>query len=302
MKYNLSLRQLKTILVVSEQKRLIKASEILSLTPPAVTIQLRQAEEEIGLLLFDRTSEGLKLTDAGTEVAKCAQNIFGQLNDLSNKLDEVIFAKRGSVKFGIVSTAKYFGHNIAAKFIKENPKIKIYTKVASREEILKELSSFELDFAITGTVPLNKELDTKVFGNHPIIFIASPKSPLLKKNKIKKTELVNQKILTRENGSGTLNTLQSFLDETKLAFEPSLTEVGSNETIKQAVMSNIGIAMISEHCCINEIKYNLLKKLNIEGLPIIKKWYVTKLRTRQLSHSSRLFYEFIIENGKNFLP
>lgn len=302
MKYNLSLRQLKTILVVSEQKRLIKASEILSLTPPAVTIQLRQAEEEIGLLLFDRTSDGLKLTDAGSEVAKCAQNIFGQLNDLSNKIDEVNFAKRGSVKVGIVSTAKYFGHNLIAEFIKDNPKIKTYIKVASREEILKKLSSFELDFAITGTVPLNKDLDTKVFGDHPIIFIASPKSHLVKKNKIKKIELINQKILTRENGSGTLNTLQSFLDETKLAFEPSLTEVGSNETIKQAVMSNIGIAMISEHCCINEIKYNLLKKLNVEGLPIIKKWYVTKLKTRQLSHSSKLLYSYIVENGKNFLP
>ena len=108
------------ILVVSEQKRLIKASEILSLTPPAVTIQLRQAEEEIGLLLFDRTSDGLKLTDAGTEVAKWAQYFFGQLNDLSNKLDEVIFAKRGSVKFGIVSTAKYFGHNIGRSIKEKN--------------------------------------------------------------------------------------------------------------------------------------------------------------------------------------
>ena len=145
-------------------------------------------------------------------------------------------------------------------------------------------------------------MDNKVFGNHPIIFIASPKSALIKKNKIKKIELVNQKILTRENGSGTLNTLQSFLDDTKLAFEPSLTEVGSNETIKQAVMSNIGIAMISEHCCINEIKYNLLIKLNVEGLPIIKKWYVTKLKTRNLSHSSKLFFDYIVENGRKFLP
>ena len=109
--YNLSLRQLKTILVVSEHKRLIKASEILSLTPPAVTIQLRQAEDEIGLILFDRTSEGLKLTDAGNEVVKCAKKIFGELNDLNNKLEEVSFAQRGSVKVGFVSTAKYFVHN-----------------------------------------------------------------------------------------------------------------------------------------------------------------------------------------------
>ena len=302
MKYNLSLRQLKTILVISDHKRLIKASEILSLTPPAVTIQLRQAEEELGLLLFDRTSNGLKLTDAGSEVVKCARTIFGHLNDLNSKIEEVKFAERGSVKVGVVSTAKYFGHNVIAKFIEENPNIKTFIKVAPREEILKGLSSFELDLAITGTVPLNTDIETKAFGDHPLIFISSPKSSLANKKKIKKIELINQKILTRENGSGTLNTLQSFLDETKLAYEPYLTEVGSNETIKQAVISDIGIAMISEHCCINEIKFNLLKKLNVEGLPIIKKWYVTRLNSRQQSSSSKLLFNYIYENAKNFLP
>ncbi len=128
------------------------------------------------------------------------------------------------------------------------------------------------------------------------------KSSLANKKIIKKIELINQKILTRESGSGTLNTLQSFLDETKLAYEPYLTEVGSNETIKQAVISNIGIAMISEHCCINEIKFNLLKKLNVEGLPIIKKWYVTRLNTRQHSSSEKLLFNYIYKNAKNFLP
>ena len=114
--------------------------------------------------------------------------------------------------------------------------------------------------------------------------------------------MIHQNILTRETGSGTLNTLQSFLDETKEAYEPALTEVGSNETIKQAVISNLGIAMISEHCCINEIKHNILKKLNVEGLPIIKKWYVTKLKNRQLSASASLLFEFIYENGGGFIP
>ena len=300
--YNLSLRQLKTILVVSEQKRLIKASELLSLTPPAVTIQLRQAEEEIGLILFDRTPEGLKLTDAGNEVVKCAKKIFGELNDLSNKLEEVSFAQRGSVKVGIVSTAKYFGHNIIASFIEENPNIKTTIKVASRENILNELSSFELDIAITGTVPLSKELITQSFGDHPIIFISSPKSPLANKKRIKKVELITEKILTREKDSGTFNTLQSFLDDTKLAYEPSMTVTGSNETIKQAVISNLGIAMISEHCCYNEIKNDLLCKLNVDGLPIIKKWYATKIKTRQLSYASNLLYDYILKKANKFLP
>ena len=300
--YNLSLRQLKTILTVSECKRLIKASEVLSLTPPAVTIQLRQAEEKIGLILFDRTKDGLKLTDAGNEVIRCAQNIFGQLNDLKNKLDEVSLAKRGAVKVGVVSTAKYFGHKIIAKFMDDNPNIKTFISVAPREMILKKLSSYEIELAITGTIPINTDLDTKAFGDHPIIIFAYPNSPLIKRNNIKKSELIHQNILTRETGSGTLNTLQSFLDETKEAYEPALTEVGSNETIKQAVISNLGIAMISEHCCINEIKHNILKKLNVEGLPIIKKWYVTKLKNRQLSASAGLLFEFIYENGDESIP
>ena len=82
-------------------------------------------------------------------------------------------------------------------------------------------------------------------------------------------ELITEKILTREKDSGTYSTLQSFLDDTN-CFEPSMTVVGSNETIKQSYF-NLGIAMISEHCCFNEIKNNLLCKLNVDGLPIIKK-------------------------------
>ena len=184
----------------------------------------------------------------------------------------------------------------------ENPNIKTFISVAPREIILKQLSSYEIELAITGTIPINTELDTKAFGDHPIIFIASPNSPLIKRKNIKKTELIHQNILTRESGSGTLNTLQSFLDETKEAYEPALTEVGSNETIKQAVISNLGIAMISEHCCVNEIEHSILKKLNVEGLPIIKKWYVTKLRNKQLSTSATLLFEFIYENGRAFIP
>ena len=195
--YNLSLRQLKTILTVSECKRLIRASEALSLTPPAVTIQLKQAEEEIGLTLFNRTKDGLHLTDAGNEVFKCAQNIFSHLKDLKNKLDEVSLAKRGTVKVGIVSTAKYFGHKIIAKFMDENPNIKTFISVAPREIILKKLSSYEIELAITGTIPINTDLDTKAFGDHPIIFIASPNIGILPFTSTAGTDVILDGILLK---------------------------------------------------------------------------------------------------------
>ena len=299
--YNLTLRQLKTIVTVSETKRLVRAAEILSLTPPAVTIQLKLAEDQIGLILFDRTPDGLNLTDAGNEVVKSAHKIFGQLSDLTNRLESVTLAKRGTVKIGIVSSAKYFAYKIIAEFLKLNIDIKVIVKVASRETILKKIESYEIDLAITGTIPIGYDLETKSFGNHPIILIASPSSHLIEQN-IEKQELTKEHFITRESGSGTFNTLQSFLEELKMEYEPILTEMGTNETIKQAVMSGLGIAMISEHCCSNELKFGLLKRINIKGLPIIKKWYVAKLKYRLLSPASKLMFSYIEEKGGMFLP
>ena len=300
--YNLSLRQLKTIITIAECGRLIKAAEILSLTPPAITIQLRLAEEEIGLLLFDRTPSGLKLTNAGKEVVANSKKIFGELKDMNSKLEAVSLAKRGTVKIGIVSTAKYFAHHIIAKFLEQNIDISVIINVNSRETILNEMESYNLDMAIVGTVPVNLNITTKPFGEHPLILIASPKSKLSKAKSVEKNKLTNEKFLTREVGSGTFNTLQSFLEDLKIEHEPILTISGTNETIKQAVMADLGIAIISEHCCVNELKNGHLKKISVKGLPIIKQWFIAKEQNRNLSPAANLLYKYIMENGKDFIP
>ena len=300
--YNLSLRQLKTIFILGETKRLVQAAEILSLTPPAVTIQLKLAEEQIGLKLFHRTQKGLKLTDAGIEVVSSARKIFGHLNDMKSKLDSINNSKTGSVKIGVVATAKYFAHKIIAGFIKSNPEIKVSINVNSREIILNEMETYNIDLAITGTIPSGFDLITKPFGKHPIIMICKPGYYLAHKKNVSKKELIEESFLTREPGSGTYNLLQSFIEEIKLEKEPSMTLSGTNETVKQAVMSGLGIALISKHCCINELQNNLLKEIDVQNLPIIKEWYITQLKNRTLTPSSKLLFDFIEENGNSFLP
>ena len=300
--YNLSLRQLKTIFILGETKRLVQAAEILSLTPPAVTIQLKLAEEQIGLKLFHRTQKGLKLTDAGIEVVSSARKIFGHLNDMKSKLDSINNSNTGAVKIGAVATAKYFAHKIIAGFIKTNPEIKVYINVNSREIILNEMETYNIDLAITGTIPSGFDLITKPFGKHPIIMICKPGYYLANKKNVLKKELIEENFLTREPGSGTYNLLQSFIEEIKLEKEPSMTLSGTNETVKQAVMSGLGIALISKHCCVNELQNNLLKEIDVQNLPIIKEWYITQLKNRTLTPSSKLLFDFIEENGNSFLP
>ena len=300
--YNLTLKQLKTIYILAETNRLVNAAELLSLTPPAVTIQLKLAEEQIGLKLFHRTQTGLKLTDAGKEVVSSARKIFGHLNDMQNKLESISNSKTGSVKIGVVATAKYFAHKIIAGFITLNPDIKVSINVNSREIILNEIEAYNLDLAITGTIPLGYDLTTKPFGKHPIIMICKPGHHLTKKKSFSKKELIGEIFLTRETGSGTYNLLQSFLEEIKLETEPSLIFSGTNETVKQAVIAGLGIALISKHCCFNELQNNLLQEIKVEGLPIMKEWYITQLKNRTLTPSSKLLFDFIEQNGNSYLP
>ena len=132
--------------------------------------------------------------------------------------------------------------------------------------------------------------------------ICKPGYYLANKKNVLKKELIEESFLTREPGSGTYNLLQSFIEEIKLEKEPSMTLSGTNETVKQAVMSGLGIALISKHCCVNELENNLLKEIDVQNLPIIKEWYIAQLKNRTLTPSSKLLFDFIEENGNSFLP
>jgi LysR family transcriptional regulator for metE and metH len=201
----------------------------------------------------------------------------------------------------VVSTARYFAPTALAAFNKLHPDIKIQLQVGNREVTLQKLESMDIDFAITGFPPDHFAINKKLIGRHPQIIIAPPDHPLAGKSEIILSALKDETFLLREPGSGTRNVANKLFSRGKNLPRQGL-EFGSNETIKQAVMAGMGIAVISAHTVAAELREGRLVSLDIKGLPINRKWYLVKHGHKRFLPSAQALWEFIASKGKNYLP
>jgi DNA-binding transcriptional LysR family regulator len=299
---NLSLRQLRSIIAIGKTGRIASAANTLGLTGPAVTLQLQQAEEEAGLTLFDRTSEGLLPTAAGTAVMAAAREIEERLRLLSDELESLAGARTGTLKLGVVSTAKYFAPRLIAAFLKLHPGIRVDLHVGNRSEIIGSLREHGLDIALMGRPPRDVPLRSLVFGDHPLVIVAPPDHPLATVQDISRERIAREHFLIREAGSGTRMSLEIFFAGMPEKLEQLGTEMGSNETIKQAVMAGLGIAFISGHTIEQELQLQRLVILDVEGMPIRRQWFAVSRLERSQSPAMRAFQDFLTLHGPAYLP
>jgi DNA-binding transcriptional LysR family regulator len=172
--------------------------------------------------------------------------------------------------------------------------------VGNREEIIQQLATNETDLVIMGRPP--KELVTvaEPFAKNPLVIIASPTHPLANKRRIPLQRLASENFIIREAGSGTRASMEHVFAERGVPIRASM-EVGSNETIKQAVMAGMGISFISTHTVALELAAGKLVILNVVGMPLIRDWYVIHLREKRLSPITAAFRTFLLERGPGII-
>jgi DNA-binding transcriptional LysR family regulator len=277
------------------------AARELHLTPPAISLQLRDLEQAIGLPLLERNESGLITTLAGQELFELSSSIQHSLTRFGEIIDDLKGVDHGIVAVGVVSTARYFAPTVLAEFMKIYPEVKIQLLVGNRETTMAKLENMELDFAITGLPPDHFGVEKEFISKHPQIIIAAPDHRLAKKQKIPLSELEHDTFLLREAGSGT-RTVSDKLFASNRKLPGSALEFGSNETIKQAVMVGMGIALISAHTVAAELKEKRLVELDVKGLPINRKWFVVKHANKRFIPSAQALWNFIARNGKHYLP
>jgi DNA-binding transcriptional LysR family regulator len=298
---DVTLRQLRALVTVARTGSISKAAEALSLTPPAISLQMRRLEEVAGLPLVERTAEGLRPTDAGQEILAATRHIEAALSECGEALDALKGGNRGKVSVGVVSTAKYFAPRALADFAKSYPNAEMRLQVGNRQETVAALRNYELDFAVMGRPPDDFEVEMSVIGDHPHIIVGPPDHPLAKRKEIPLASLAGETFLLREQGSGTRMLMQRLFLEAGL--NPNIgMEIGSNETIKQAVMAGLGIALISAHTVSAEIRDGRLAALNVKGLPVIRQWFVVKREDKRLPPAAQALWEFLSSSGANYLP
>jgi LysR family transcriptional regulator, low CO2-responsive transcriptional regulator len=278
-----------------------KAAEELHLTPPAISMQIKELEGQVGLPLFDRGGRSVALTVTGEYLLVYVRKILATLKDAEDAVARLSGLQTGRLTIGMVSTAKYFVPRLMARFRAEHPGIEVRLAIGgNREQLVALLQANEVDLAIMGRPPRELATRAEPFASHPHVIVTPPDHPLVKAGHAPAAALADYEFLIREEGSGTRAAMEKFFADHRL--EPRVAmEMTSNETIKQAVMAGMGISFLSLHTIGLELKAGLIAVPDIEDLPLAKRWYIVNTLAKTLSPAAEAFRYFMLEEAERFL-
>lgn len=295
MSIHITFRQLEIFTCVAKQLSITRAAEFLHLSQPAVSMQVKQVENLIGMPLLEKNGKKINLTSAGTLLQDYAEKMLASHSILEQHLAKLAGAEEGHLNLVVPETANQFVTLILAQFSKLHPGISFHLEIHNREGLLESLKDHTTDLAIMGQVPLELDFVTKAFMKNPLVIIAQPDHPLCRKQKISLHELMINKFVVRERGSGTRIAMQRFFDEHGIHLKTSM-EMPSNEAIKQAVAAGLGLGIISMHTLQQELALKQITILQVEKMPILRNWYLVHKKNKILSPAMALFIQFITQN------
>ncbi len=293
-----TLHQLKVFKQVAQVMNYTKAGDRLGLTQPAVSIQIKQLENNLGLTLFEKIGKTLYLTPAGKELHIFSDDIFNRFENMDMTLSALKGELQGDFYLSAVSSAKYFTPHLLGAFHKRYPKVNFHLDISNREQVIERLSQNKDDLVIMGLVPESMPVTQHPFVDNPIVIIANPNHPLAKQKHIELSEFSHYPFIHREKGSGTRKALQEFLNEKNILLNANMT-LGNSETIKQAVMADLGISAVSRHSVSLELATNSLVELDFQGFPLIRSWYVVHHQSKHLSPIANAFINFVLSAEEN---
>jgi DNA-binding transcriptional LysR family regulator len=297
---NVTLRQLQVFAAVARQLSFARAAEELHLTAPAVSMQIKELESVLGLPLFDRSGRTIALTTPGEYFLLHARRMLGALKDAEDTVARLKGVQSGKLTLGLVSTAKYFALRLLGEFRREHPAVEFRLEVGNRQALVDQLQRKQVDVAIMGRPP--RELDTRAepFAPNPLVMVASPEHPLAHLPHVPPEFLASEVFLVREPGSGTRAAMDAFFKEKRI--HPAVTmEMRSNETIKQAVMADVGVSFLSLDTMRLEVGAGLIKLLEVDGLPLMRLWHIVNMQAKVLSPAAEAFRYFVLERGRQLL-
>jgi LysR family transcriptional regulator for metE and metH len=298
---DVSLKQLRVVAAIAKTGKVSSAADLIGVTAPAVTLQLKQLEDSLGVILFERSREGMKPTAAGQHLVRTAGRIEAELSACADSLGALRGLTGGTVSIGVVSTAKYFAPAALGAFKRLHPALDLKLFVGNREDTIKGLAALEFDLVIMGRPPENMPLKSAILGDHPHVIVARPDHPLAGARGLSLVDLGDEVFLLREQGSGTRMLMERLFDEAGVAPRVGM-EMSSNETIKQAVMAGLGIAFISGHTTAAEVEMRRLIVLDVLGLPALRHWQLVRHAEKRLMPAPGALWDFLHREARHFLP
>lgn len=289
---NITLRQLRVFAKVASRLSFSRAAEELYLTQPAVSMQIKQLEDVVGLPLFERLGRKIFLTPAGEELNRLSRVVLARIKETENALEDLKDAEAGRLVVSVASTVYYFAIRALAEYCRRYPKTKVSLKVTNRSGLLQLLENNETDLVLMGRPPGDQDLIAEPVMENPLVIIAPSGHPLAEREFIPLAELSKETFLMREFGSGTRNSVERFLAERNVQLNSSM-EMNTNEAIKHGVAMGLGLGIVSAHTVVDELKARTLVVLSVEEFPIQRHWYLVHRQGKNLTKAALAFTDFV---------
>ncbi len=293
-------KQLKIFTMVAEHQSYTIAAKVLFLTQPAISMQVKQLEEYVGMPLFERVGKQIALTEAGQELLTYAESIAQQMNEAKLMLDELKGVERGKLHLTMASTANYFAPQLIAAFKRQFPRAEITLDVTNRSGLVDALEHNHTDMAIMGKPPAGHKLKGIPFMDNPLVVIAAPSHPMVLKQPVLLRDLTDEPFIVREQASGTRMAVERFFEKHGLALIAGM-EMNRSEAIKQAVMAELGLGIVSLHTIEMELALKRLVVLQVEDFPIKRQWHIVYREGKRFAAIPDAFKTFVLENAERLL-
>jgi len=259
---------LRTFLAVRRHRNYTRAAEEVFLTQPAVSRQMRQLEEELGVRLFEQIGKTLHLTDAGETLAVEAGKLLGAMERTAEAVRSCRSAERGSIRIGASTTPGfYLLPDLLGQFHRRFPKVALHYTVENSLRIEQMLVRNELDLGFVGANLSSRELDLKPLVEDEIVCFTSPSHRLAKVRRIAPSSLEEEMWIIREKGSATRLLFEDWLLSRKGAIRKSI-ELTCPETCKALVRAGIGISFMSVYGLRSEIRAKYLVKIPVTEMSL----------------------------------
>jgi len=296
---NYTLHQLQVFLKVTQLKSITKAADELFLTQPAVSIQLKNFQDQFEIPLTEIIGRKLFVTDFGMEIALAAENILNEVYAINYKTMAYKGQLFGRLKISIVSTAKYIMPYFLSEFMKKHDQIELLLDVTNKSKVLESLEKNEIDFAMVSVLPTTLQIEKLDLMENKLYLIGNSNHGF-NGNLYDASIFENIPLIYREQGSGTRFVMEQFIKENNLPVHKKM-ELTSNEAVKQSVLAGLGYSIMPIIGIKNQLENDELQIIPVEKFPIISNWYLIWQKNKKFTPLAEAYLNFVKENKNKII-
>ena len=286
----MELTELQVFQAVAAERSFSRAAVKLHRTQPAVSQAIRRLETELDERLFDRSSKGGRLTEAGTILLDYAERLTRLKEEAEGAVRELQELRRGRVVIGVNEAAVHVLLPIVVRFREQHPGAQVEMRRVHSRQIPGEVLNRSLDFGLVTFPPGERGLLSVPLGVDELVMLTHPKHPLARRRQITMEEFGRQTIIAHNDPSPRRERVLRLFEQKHAPINIQMS-LPSLDGIKRAVEMNLGVALLPRRCALSEIARKRLAAVRVPQLRVPRALRLLYRRTGESSHAAGAFLE-----------